>query len=426
MKEKRVIIVICDSLRRDLVTPETAPLLTAFASQSTWFSQARGVFPSTTRVSSATIATGCLPARHGLLGNCMLLPVGDGLKNHSVGHPDFRAQMRAATGHTLRVPTLAERTADYGGAAIYSNVSPGAAYFSDPDAHGHVFHRAGSYGPGHASAPALAITSGAAGDAEMTTAFCAMLLGTRPPAVATLWLSEPDHSGHAHALGSPRHLQAIGHAERCVAHVLDTVATLRARGEDILLMVGSDHGMESVVGEIDVGSSLVHAGLKEAADSTEVVVAPNGTAFIVGVTARAASRIASIVAFLHEQPWCGSVFQGDALADIGMPINDPACAIAGTFSATDSCNPQGVRGLSWIAADPAEKKSYTGFGQHGGLGKHEQAPFLIVQGGRFAPGTCSHPVSLIDYAPTVLSHLGLPLDGMDGHPLPFSNSPCQD
>ena len=427
MKNKRVILVICDSLRRDLITPVNSPLLTALARDSTWFSQARGVFPSTTRVSSATIATGCLPARHGLLGNCMLLASGDGLKNHSVGHPDFRAQMRAATGRTLRVPTLAQRTADHGGAAIYSNVSPGAAYFSDPDAYGHVFHRAGSYGPGHAPAAKMDIASGAAGDAEMTAAFCAMLLGTRPPRVATLWLSEPDHSGHGHALGSPQHMQAIARAEACVACVLDVVASLRAQGDDILLIVGSDHGMESVVGEIDVESSLVDARLKDAADSTEVVVAPNGTAFVVGVTPDVESRIAPIVAHLREQPWCGEVFHGQALARIGLPIDDPACAIAGTFSATAACNQHGVAGMSWIAADRAEKKSYTGYGQHGGLGKHEQAPFLIVQGGGFAPGTtCDQPVSLIDYAPTVLRHLGLPHDGMDGQPLPNAISHCQD
>ena len=214
MKNKRVILVICDGLRRDLLTAINAPLLTALASQSTWFSQACGVFPSTTRVSSASIATGCLPARHGLLGNCMLLTTDDGLKNHSVGHPDFRAHMRAATGRTLRVPTLAQRTAAHGGAVIYSNVSPGAAYFSDPDAYGHVFHRAGSYSPGHAPAAALDIASGAAGDAEMTTAFCARLLGAHPSAVSTLWLSKPDHSGHGHAL--PRF--SIGRGTPTPAH----------------------------------------------------------------------------------------------------------------------------------------------------------------------------------------------------------------
>lgn len=421
MKNKRVILIICDSLRRDLVAPGTSPFLAALARRGTWFNQVRSVFPSTTRVSSASIATGCLPARHGLLGNCMLLPVGDGLANYSVGHPDFRARLRAATGRTLRMPALAERLAHHGGACIYSNVSPGAAYFNDPDAHGRVYHRAGSYGPGHAPCPdPLEIESGAAGDAEMTERFCAMLRGPQAPSLATLWLSEPDHSGHGHALGSPAHLQAIAHAEACVEKVLAVADALRAQGEDILLMVGSDHGMETVLGEIDVEAALVHAGLKDSLDSTEVAVAPNGTSFVIGATPAAAVRIPAIVEFLRGQPWCGQVFHGAALAAIGMPKGEPACAIAVTFKTIDTPNAHGVAGASWIAAHRRAAKSYDGHGQHGGLGSHEQAPFLIAQGGGFAAGAASdHPVSLIDYAPTILRHLGLPVDGMDGAPIPL-------
>ncbi len=424
MKTKRAVLIVCDSLRRDLVSPGTSPVLAALAREGTWFNRVRSVFPSTTRVSSASIATGCLPANHGLLGNCMLLPSEDGLANHSVGHPDFRARLRAATGCSLRVPTLAERLARHGGACIYSNVSPGAAYFNDPDAHGHVYHRAGSYGPGHApGVEPLEIESGAAGDARMTARFCALLQGPRAPALATLWLSEPDHSGHGHALGSPAHLQAIAHAEACVVQVLAAVGALRARGEDVLFMVGSDHGMETVLGEIDVEAALVRAGLKDGPDSAEVVIAPNGTSFVIGVMPAAAARIPAIVELLRGQPWCGQVFHGAALADIGMPQGEPACAIAVTFRADDTRNAHGVAGASWIAADRGDAKSYDGHGQHGGLGAHEQAPFLIAQGGGFVAGAASdHPVSLIDYAPTILRHLGLPADGMDGAPIPFPTS----
>jgi len=421
MNKKRAVLIICDSLRRDLVTPDTSPTLAALARQGTWFNRVRSVFPSTTRVSSASIATGCLPARHGLLGNCMLLPSGDGLVNHSAGHPDFRSRMRAAYGRTLRVPTLAQRLVDHGGARIYSNVSPGAAYFNDPDAYGHVYHRAGSFGPGHVPcADPLEIASGAAGDAEMTQRFCAMLRQPQAPAFATLWLSEPDHSGHGHALGSPAHLQAIAHAESCVQQVLACIAALRAQGEDVLLMVGSDHGMETVLGEIDVQAALVAAGLKDHPDSTEIVIAPNGTAFVIGVMPRAAARIPAIVEFLYRQHWCGQVFHGAALADIGMPENDPACTIAVTFKVDDIPNAHGIVGSSWIAADRGDTKSYDGHGQHGGLGAHEQAPFLIVQGGGFPAAVVSgHSVSLIDYAPTILRHLGLTANGMDGAAIPL-------
>src|SRR5579862_6697370 len=125
---KRAVIVICDSLRRDLITPADAPFLCELGRHSAQFTNHTSVFPSTTRTSAASIATGCRPARHGLLGNTMAIDEGQGLVCLSVGKPDFRDRLHAATGRTLHAPTLAERVARHGGAAVaISNVSPGAA-----------------------------------------------------------------------------------------------------------------------------------------------------------------------------------------------------------------------------------------------------------------------------------------------------------
>ena len=98
---KRAVIVICDSLRADLITPRDAPFLSEFGQRSARFANHTSVFPSTTRTSAASIATGCLPARHGLLGNTMAIDEGDGLVCLSVGKPDFRDRLHRATGRTL-------------------------------------------------------------------------------------------------------------------------------------------------------------------------------------------------------------------------------------------------------------------------------------------------------------------------------------
>src|SRR6201987_3267618 len=120
----RVVIVICDSLRADLITPRDTPFLTELGQRSARFANHASVFPSTTRTSAASIATGCLPARHGLLGNTMALDEGDGLVCLSVGKPVFRDRRRAATGRTLHMPTLAERVSHAGATTIaISNVS---------------------------------------------------------------------------------------------------------------------------------------------------------------------------------------------------------------------------------------------------------------------------------------------------------------
>src|SRR4029077_11262756 len=168
----RAVIVICDSLRRDLITPADAPFLTELGQRSTRFATHASVFPATTRTSAASIATGCLPARHGLLGNTMALDEGEGLASLSVGRPDLRNRLPPATARTLHVPTLAERVSRSGETAIaISNVSPGAAYFLAPGGFGWVCNPAGSYGPGRRPLPAeegLAVAKGEAGDAAAT------------------------------------------------------------------------------------------------------------------------------------------------------------------------------------------------------------------------------------------------------------------
>ena len=418
---KRAVIVICDSLRRDLITAEDAPFLTELGKGAARFANHSGVFPSTTRTSAASIATGCLPARHGLLGNTMAIDEGDGLVCLSVGKPDFRDRLHRATGRTLHMPTLAERVARAGETAIaFSNVSPGAAYFLDPDGFGWVYNAAGSFGPGRRLLPTeegLAVGKGEAGDNFVTERFCAEVLVERAPALALLWLSEPDYTGHHTPLGSSAHRRAIGAADVNVCRVAETVARLDPDGEEILFVVGSDHGMESVDETIDLDALLVAAGLKRAPGSSDVVVAPNGTAALVYFAEPEGARVAEVARLLETEDWVGRIFTGAGLSETGLPTGSRA-QIAITMKTDDRANPHGVPGHSHIVRDSLEPKDVTGFGQHGGLGANEQRPFLFVRGGGFTPATYRNRSSLIDIAPTVLRHLGLAADGLDGRPLP--------
>ena len=416
---RRAVLVICDSLRRDLITSAMAPTLTALAETSADFRRCTGVFPSVTRVTSACIATGCRPAAHGLLGNTMVLDEGDGLVCLSVGKPEFRERMRRATGGTLRRPALAERLAGHGGSIVMSNVSAGAAYFQDPDGHGWVYHRAGSFGPGLvavARGEGLAIEQGNAGDAAMTDRFCEEVLKARRPALAVLWLSEPDFTGHRVPLGSPAHLAAIAGADRCVQQVLKTLAALDD-GEEALLIVGSDHGMETTGRTIPVARLLVEAGLKAGADSRDVVVAPNGSAALISRSRSAKASVDDLRRFLEAEDWVDGVFTGPELAGRGLPV-DEALAVAVTLRTDDRPNEFGIQGYSDIAFDPEATLDYTGCGQHGGLGPNEQRPFLFIRGPGFAPGRREDAgVSPVDMAPTVLHHLGLATVGVDGRSL---------
>jgi arylsulfatase A-like enzyme len=418
---KRVVLVICDGHRNDLVRQDLCPTIAGLGGESVRFARHRSVFPSTTRVASASIATGCQPARHGLHGNTMGLEAGDGVAVHDAGVPAFRAAMRAATGATLRVPTLAERLAGAGGSIVFSNVSPGGAYFQDPDGHGHVYHRAGSYGPGAVAIEgeaALKVSHDGAGDRAMTERFCAEVLCERRPALAVLWLCEPDHAMHANPLGSPAHREAIASADACVARVVETVRALERRGEEILLLVGSDHGQESIIESVPVADRLVAAGLKESIDSDDVGVAPQGSAGLVYLAPRARARQEAIAALLVAQPEIASVHSGASLATIGMRETG-GLAIAFSMTKRDEANEFGVLGHTYCVADSG-KRPRPGVGQHGGLGDFEQRPFLMLRPpGGGLPRVHSGATSILDIAPTVLGFLDHAAEGLDGRCLPF-------
>ncbi len=420
-RSRRAVFLCCDGLGRDWVRSDSTPVLHDIARTSLWCGEHSAVFPSVTRVSAASVSTGCFPARHGLHGNRMGLMEGEKIVVRDVGDPDFRSHMRRATGGTLLVPTLAERTAGAGGFIAFSNVSPGAAYFLDPEHFGHVYHRAGSYAPGGepiAGAGALEVSHDAAGDWAMTQRFCHEVLADRRPAVALLWLCDPDHTLHGVPLGSPAHAAALRGAERCVAEVLRTVARLRAEGDEILLLIGSDHGQETIGNEIDVEGWLAAHGLGDALAAGDVAMAGQGTAALLYATTRGHAGLLGVLDEMRQEPWAADVVVGDSLAERGFAARDGVVA-AVNMARQAEANPYGVPGRRWVAAE-AGKPAPIGSGQHGGWGPDETRPFLMANDGGRTSGPAGRSTSLVDIAPTIAAYLGLPLDGFDGSPLPIA------
>lgn len=414
---QRVVLVNLDGLRRDFVTAERTPRLADFVARAERFPGYRTAFPSATRVVTATFATGCHPARHTLQGNSMVLPENGALVAHDVGRPDFLQHKRRVTGAALAVPTLAERLAQQGGAIVYNNVSPGAAYAHDPDGFGHIYHRAGSFGPGRTALDPLPVALDAAGDRATTERFIADTLGERRPALAVLWLGEPDHIQHNAPLGSPEHLAVLREADRNAGMVIDAVDRRRAAGDDILLLVASDHGHETVSGVIDVEAELLAAGLKSSPDSSDVIAMANGTSSLIYLAEAAEPRRDRLRDFLAAESWVGRLIDTNELGSIGQAPHY-RLAFAVSLAADASENEHGVPGRSLAAKPRWDKPDRLGCGQHGGLGTYEQSPLLMIDGPGFAAGAARDAgAHVVDLAPTILRHLGVPASGMDGSPL---------
>jgi Type I phosphodiesterase / nucleotide pyrophosphatase len=326
--------------------------------------------------------------------------------------PDFRDHLRRATGRTLLVPALSQRAAGQGGFIAFSNVSPGAALFLDPDSHGHVYHRSGSFGPGGREIEALDATHDAAGDWAMTERFCAEVLGERKPAVAAIWLCDPDHTLHGVPLGSPAHLAALAGAERCVREIFRTVERMRAAGDDILLLIGSDHGQETIGAAVSIEDWLTGRGLWRQLEAGEVAVAGQGTAALLyGTEHRGRLALQGVLDEIGGEPWADGVVSGDALGKLGLAAKGGVVA-AVNMARRPEANRHGVMGKRWVAAEPG-KPVPLGAGQHGGWGPDETRPFLMVNDGRTA-GVREQPSSLVDIAPTIAGYLRLPLSGFDG------------
>ncbi|MEE2803694.1 MAG: alkaline phosphatase family protein [Pseudomonadota bacterium] len=420
---KRAVLMIIDGLRADMVTPGLTPNLCNIARRGRVFRRHRSVFPSATRVNSASIATGCLPSRHGLFGNAIALDEGEGLRPVSVGPADFRERLRRATGRTLHVPTLAEHLANSGGVAIYSNSSAGAAHMQDPDGHGWLYHRSGSHGPGLKSIsadPMATVGYDATGDTQTVKHFCNALLADTDIPLFITWICEPDHSQHTLELGSDIHKAIIQQSDMRAAEVETAVNARRQGGDDVLLILGSDHGHETIDRIVPVENLLIEAGFKSSTDSTDVVFASSGMGALIYLAHEARDRCGSIAEWLSVQSWCDAVYAGDTLEAIGL---QPAAGLAIAFSMAkqDAPNRHGIQGLGHVAGDRFTTSDAPGHGQHGGLGTYETRPFLIVEGGGFKIGTSDRLTRTTDIAPTLLRHLGVDSGHMDGVALPTSD-----
>ena len=184
---------------------------------------------------------------------------------------------------------------------------PAPLMVQDPTHRGHVFHRAGSFGPRGQlpQSEALNVSSDLAGDRAMTERFIDDL-ENQLAAVNLLWLGHPDTTQHHCPLGSPEHLEALRRTDENVSAVYACVDELRRKGKDVLFIASSDHGHETVSGLVDIDKQLAEAGFESELASGRLVTAPNGTAALVYLQAPEAVR-ARLEAFFRQADWLSDV-----------------------------------------------------------------------------------------------------------------------
>lgn len=418
----RVLLVVFDGLRPDMIRPDTTPNLVRFASMAARLPRARSVFPSETRVCTASIATGCHPRRHGLVANQMIHPADPQALLDTSDAAALRAAERAMGGKVIERPGLSDLLAEGGKAwCVFSSGSTGQTFVLAPRAAelGQVV--VSGHGPAESSPAAQALFDRlpdppheAAPRAVWIADAWRQTMMADPPDASVLWLCEPDTSAHYDGLASDGQNAALRGADAAFGRILDAWQDGPWR-EELQILVASDHGHVTVTNLLDVRARIAESGLIEGCVCTsDGLSVPPGEA----------ARIGPIAEFLMRQEWIGHVFVADsdetpqgALPHAAV-LADHARTASILFTLRGAAAP-GAGGL--LGTTPIDRAHglEPGAGTHGGLLEGEMGTVLMLAGSRVCAGTVSSlPAGLPDIAPTILHLVGVPGGaGMDGRVL---------
>ncbi|MCC7271884.1 MAG: alkaline phosphatase family protein [Alphaproteobacteria bacterium] len=427
-ERKRVILVVFDGLRRDMMTPALMPNLDRFRRRSVDFPLSRTVFPSETRVAVSSLVTGHHPGDHGIVANAFVSRSAGRIYTSRLADLDRLAAARG--GRLLQRASLGERLAAAGRRmAVVSTASPGATRLLN--------HRAGELGHvtisahgAEASQPASALDAaiahagpvppGALPNTERLHWSVDVLLDHLVPGydpdLAILWLSDPDSTWHYRGIGSPEGLAALTGADAAFGRVLDRAAAEPEESRPAILVM-SDHGHITARETIDL-PSLVDTAFP----GTDHQPGYSGG---ISLSLPDPAERARVARWLLEQPWCGHVITRGGDGGVGL--------VPGSFDRRLlGCEHEDAPDLYYLLAteDGVDGNGIDGSclfhnavpiggSMHGGLHPRELANVLVVGGRGARAGHASPlPAGTVDVAPTILTLLGLPgADGMAGRVL---------
>lgn len=426
----RIVIVVFDGLRPDMVTPETMPTLRAFADSGTWYAESRCAFPSETRVNQASLVTGCWPGSHGIVGNRFHDPATPTEELVNSGDDDHLLRfLDQAGGRLIDRPSLGERmAAEEARYAVVGSGTPGGTRMLYHTAEQHGGLRLSLYRPDRSTPDALVgrivercgpipavETPANARTGYVMDAFLDVVAPELQPEVALLWFFEPDLVYHLRGVGSPESLSALRQADRQFARLLDWRDS-RPAEERVQIVTLSDHGHVSVAGApVDLIGDLQAAGFAAARDfrdSAADLVAHLSRAGAIYLRRDDPGLARALIAWLREQDWCGRLIgrlEGCDEAPEAHRLAHRRCPDLVLLTAQgDDRNEAGWPGTARSAAGgPAP-----GCGNHGGLHPMEMRNWLAAQGDGFVPGRRDEPVRIIDVLPSLMALRGRPADDL--------------
>lgn len=438
-KAERVVMMVWDGMRPDMISREQTPTLFALMQRGVFFKKHHAAYVSSTEVNATELATGVYPARSGIMANKEYRPEIDPLKMFNT--QAFNVTRKAdAAGKYLGAATVAEILQGAGfptavagskSVALLHDRSPkrdsGAAkdsrvFFEGkmlPDSE--IKEAEAKLGP----FPVTIAVPNTPQDAWTTKLLTEVFWKDETPKFSVLWLSEPDYSQHGTAPGSSAALAAMKSSDDQLATVL---AALTARGlaDSTDIFVVSDHGFSTISRSVDVPTLLSEAGFAvsrekftEPPQHADILAVGNGGEISFYVIGHAENTVEQLVQFLQQSDFAGVIFsraeiEGTFRLDQARLNTKSAPDVVMSFRWSADKNKFGVPGM--IFADWNRK---AGAGTHATLSPFEMHNTLVAAGPDFRKGeTDTTPSGNVDLAPTILWILGVkPPEPMDGRVL---------
>jgi len=423
---EKVVIVVFDGLRPDMIAGRMSTL-EAFIGDNLWFSNARSVFPSLTRVCTTSVSTGAWPGKHGIVNNEFHVaqdltgPMIDTAKISDIQSLGDR------TGSIVTCNTLSQQLSAAGLSmtALHCG-SPGSGMLmnhsvkEDGQRTLSIFGEQATLTPEAVSpmikacgplpsqdVPKLAI---AAYIGKLATEF---VLAQQQSDVTVLWMPEPDSSYHHYGLHTDETAQAMNAADECFAQIL-TAIEAGAYSDKTAVVAMSDHGQIATSALIDLAGDLRADGFRVGetpGDDIDILMTGGNVGELRPMTLDN-GLITDLGHWLMAKDYIGMVFADpDIVSGAISPqtvhqTHDRSADLWFVMRSDSSNGPGGLPGIGVYTGGVA-----LGGGMHGGLNPYEMNSLLgfSTPDGRKSE-VDNTPTSLIDIAPTILNLLGLEID----------------
>jgi arylsulfatase A-like enzyme len=438
-KAEHVVVVVWDGMRPDFISKEHTPTLYQLAQDGVMFQNHHAVYPSSTEVNGAAIATGAYPQNNGIIANREYRPAINLLQPIDTQNSDaVRKGDEISHGHYLLCPTIAEILQAAGLKTAIAGTKP-VVLLHDRRERPEDYRAGVLVFEGKAIPPSLQTTlNGLLGkfpaaedsksllpneqrDEWTTRALIGPLWSNGVPAFSLLWLSEPDFSQHPSSPGAPKALAALESCDRKLAEVFTELERRKLRDKTDVFVV-SDHGFSTIERGVDICAELQKAGFQAQRNFTnppqpgQILIDGLGSLVFLYVVGHDSNIVDKLVEFLQKQDFTGVIFTrkkvpGAFTLDEGKLDSPEAPDVVLSFHWSAAKSKLGVPGLLTVDGTSSSQG-----GAHGSLGQYDLHNILVGGGPDLKQGYAdSLPTGNTDLAPTILWLLGEktkePMDG---------------